>query len=139
MSDFKKLMTGAATYANPILGAGMGMLLQDRNRELNMADQRELHHMQVAGQKDVGSYMSKLSHDLQYDMWQKTNAPAQAEQLRKAGLNVGLMYGGSGAGGTTTGAGAVAGSVGRGNSNVGPADIGMGLELAMMKIGRAHV
>ena len=39
-------------------------------------------------------------------MWEDTNYAAQVEQLKKAGLSVGLMYGKGGAGGATTGAGA---------------------------------
>ena len=39
-------------------------------------------------------------------MWEDTNYAAQREQLRKAGLNPAMIYGGGGVGGTT-GAGAV--------------------------------
>ena len=39
----------------------------------------------------------------QYDLWQRTGAVGQMEQLKKAGLNPGLMYGMGGAGGATTG------------------------------------
>lgn len=48
------------------------------------------------------------AHQQQYDMWQKTNYPAQVEQLKKAGLNPALLYGQSGGGGVSTGAGNVA-------------------------------
>ena len=39
-------------------------------------------------------------------MWKDTNYAAQVEEMKKAGLSVGLMYGKGGAGGATTGAGA---------------------------------
>ena len=39
-------------------------------------------------------------------MWKDTNYAAQVEEMKKAGLSIGLMYGKGGAGGTTTGAGA---------------------------------
>ena len=38
----------------------------------------------------------------QLDLWQKTNYPAQVEQLNKAGLNPALLYGKGGGGGGTT-------------------------------------
>lgn len=41
----------------------------------------------------------------QLEMWEKTNYKAQREQLEKAGLNPGLLYGMSGGGGATTGSG----------------------------------
>lgn len=47
--------------------------------------------------------MARYGKDLDYEMWLKTNYPAQVEQLKAAGLNPGLMYGMSGGGGVTTG------------------------------------
>lgn len=38
-----------------------------------------------------------------YDLWKKTSYPAQMEQLKKAGLNPGLLYGMGGSGGGTLG------------------------------------
>ena len=61
--------------------------------------QKKLMDIQHMNQRDL----SKYGHDLQYDMWLKTNYGAQVDQLKKAGLNPGLMYGMSGGGGTTTG------------------------------------
>lgn len=43
------------------------------------------------------------SNAAQYDLWKKTGAVGQMEQLGKAGLNPGLIYGMGGAGGATTG------------------------------------
>ena len=39
---------------------------------------------------------------MQMQMWEDTNYAAQVEQLKKAGLSIGLMYGKGGAGGATT-------------------------------------
>lgn len=83
---------------------------------------------QSAGLKRRYKYAKKMAdyeHDLQKQMnqynaglalqqWKDTNAPAQVEQLRKAGLSTGLIYGMSGAGGTAstnTGAGTHAGNM----------------------------
>ena len=43
---------------------------------------------------------------MQLQMWKDTNYSAQIEEMKKAGLSIGLMYGKGAAGGTTTGAGA---------------------------------
>lgn len=45
--------------------------------------------------------MMRFQQELGLDYWNKTNAEAQVQHLKKAGLNVGLMYGGSGPGGST--------------------------------------
>ena len=38
---------------------------------------------------------------MQKEMWDYTNYENQVEYMKNAGLNVGLMYGGSGGGGAT--------------------------------------
>jgi hypothetical protein len=47
--------------------------------------------------------LNQQGHDLQMDMWKKTNYPAQVKMLEQAGLNPALLYGMGGAGGSTTG------------------------------------
>lgn len=95
----------AATGA---LGMGMGLLLEGHNDRRQIKQQQKLQDMQIAGQKD----MTRFNMAQQYDMWLKTNYGAQKEQMTKAGLNPGLLYGMSGGGGTTTGSagGAVGGA-----------------------------
>ena len=61
---------------------------------------------QVAAQKDLATYNANLNYQNQMKLWNATNYEAQREQMEKAGLNVGLMYRGSGGGGGTTGVGA---------------------------------
>ena len=67
----------------------------------------KLQQLEIQGQKMMGDYNFKK----QMELWDKTNYDAQVKQMQKAGLNIGLMYGGSGQGGTTQslGAGNVAG------------------------------
>ena len=62
-------------------------------------------------------------------MWEDTNYSAQLAQMKKAGLNVGLMYGMGGGGGTT--ASIQAGNVSGGNSASGSGEIGMGIQMGM--------
>ncbi|AXH74111.1 MAG: DNA pilot protein [Microviridae sp.] len=90
--------------AGEAIGQGLGILNMDQ---------------QVNAQKDLG----KFNQGLAIDTWEKTNYPAQRRQMEKAGLNVGLMYGSAGQGGTTQGGSA-------GNS-VTPIHTGMGMQAGM--------
>ena len=103
-------------------GALLGMLGAGQQHRR----QKELMDIQNRNQQAL----NKQGHDLQFDMWNKTNAKAQVEHYKQAGLNPGLMYGQSGAGGTT-------GSQGGGSAAGGQAplmDIGASaMQGAMMK------
>ena len=80
------------------IGGGMGIMAQKWENKQQLEQQKKLQELQMQGQREMTDYnMSK-----QLEMWDKTNYKAQREQMMKAGLNVGLMYGGSGAGGATT-------------------------------------
>lgn len=82
------------------IGAGGGLLgmINQRKREDRLYDRsKELMGIQFGNQKAL----NKQGADLSYENWLRTNYPAQVEQLKKAGLSVGMMYGQSGAGGAT--------------------------------------
>ncbi len=51
--------------------------------------------------KDDQKEMANYNYDLEMKKWNETNYDAQGKQMDKAGLSRSLMYGGSGAGGTT--------------------------------------
>jgi hypothetical protein len=72
---------------------GMGML----GGVANMALGKKTMDMQLQNQKELNEHQQQM----QLDMWDKTNYKAQVEQMKKAGLNVGLMYEGGGQGGST--------------------------------------
>jgi hypothetical protein len=61
--------------------------------------QKKLNQQQLQNQM----MLNRQGHDLQMDMWNKTNYEAQIKKMEEAGLNPALMYGMSGGGGTTTG------------------------------------
>ena len=63
-------------------------------------------------QKELMDYQQK--HQL--EMWEKTNYPAQVQQMKKAGLNPALMYGQAGTGGQLGGT-APSGGDGTGGTN----------------------
>ncbi|WVR22123.1 MAG: DNA pilot protein [Malazfec virus 3] len=86
----------------------------DRNRDANQRVERE---------------NAQMYYDLSMKKWRETNYKAQMEEMRKAGLNPGLMYGtGGGQGGQSTVATASRGS----GENITPqmnATAGMGIGL----------
>ena len=82
------------------VGTGLlGMVGQRRREKRAMANQRSLMKEQMNNQWAL----NKQGAELQYDMWKKTNYPAQVEMLKEAGLNPAIIYGQGGAGGATTG------------------------------------
>lgn len=102
------LMSQVSSAATGGLGAIMGLPTQMLSNWLQGNQQQKFTEMQLKASKDLSAY----NMGLQYDMWNKTNYPAQVEQLNKAGLNPALLYGSHGGGGTTTGS--PSGSVGMG-------------------------
>lgn len=122
-----------STAANALLGFELGA----RNDERQIAQQRKLQDMQQQGTMEVMKY----GQDLQYDMWQKTGYVGQMEQLRKAGLNPGLLYGMGGAGGATTGGSG--GSVGGASAPSGGREaidlMGMALQRQLMDSQRRNI
>ena len=107
-------LAGAGLSA--ILGIGQGRKQYHRNKKL-MRFQKQ-HQMDL----------SQFGHDLQMDMWNKTNYKAQLEHMRAAGLNPALMYGQAGQGGTT-------GSQGGGSAQSGSVDQARVMDLSNALIG----
>lgn len=106
---------------------GMGMIQDIWQNSLNKkAEKRGLENS-----KQLMDYQTMK----QLEMWEKTGYGAQMEQLRKAGLNPGLLYGMSGGGGQSTGSvGATAQGIPT-QSNLGGA-AGMGIQMGMMEAQR---
>lgn len=75
--------------------------------------------------------INKYNQELAFDLWERTGPKGMMEQLTKAGLNPGLMYGmsGAGAGTTATGAGSGTGS----QSANAQMQLGLGLQLQQQK------
>lgn len=114
-----------AGWVGAALGAGtglLGMIGQGRREERQMKNQERLMGIQAGHQERL----NRQGADLQYEMWEKTNYPAQMAMLKKAGLNAGLLYGQSGTGGATTG------SQGGGSAQGGSAPNMMPMELGSM-------
>jgi len=75
----------------------IGMIGGHNSERRNYRNNRRL--MELQHQNQMG--LNRQGHDLQMDMWNKTNYGAQVEHMKNAGLNPALMYKGAGAGGTT--------------------------------------
>ena len=85
---------------------GIGQANRQYHRSKKLMDHQLGHQMQL----------NRQGHDLQFDMWNKTNYGAQVKHMLEAGLNPALMYGSAGQGGTT---GSQGGGSAAGGSAVG--------------------
>jgi len=93
------------------IGAGLiGMIGGHQAQRRQHRDTKELMGMQHKNQRNL----NQMGHDLQMDMWNKTNYKAQVDHMLEAGLNPALMYGSAGQGGQT-------GSQGGGSAAMGQA------------------
>lgn len=86
---------------------------------------------QLKGQKEA----LRQQNEAAYDMWLKTNYSAQREQLEKAGLNPGLLYGmGGGSGGTMGSSSSI--PTNQGSKGF---DIGQAMQLSLMKAQKENI
>lgn len=85
---------GWGTLIGAGVGAVSGWLSQNRQKKEN----RENAKRQLSMQKELNEQGQALG----IDTWNKTNYGAQIKEMKKEGLNVGMMYGGVGAGGNTS-------------------------------------
>lgn len=121
-----------------IIGAGISIGKQifgkttDQKDKEQIAQQGRLQGLQISGEKELADYQRQL----QMETWHDTNAAAQVEEYKKAGLSPGLMYQQSGAGGQL-GSGMAAMPTGAtasdeaSRSNAETNQNGMGLQAAM--------
>lgn len=113
-----------------IAGAASGIagaLLGNTRRQQQYGDQVKLMEIQQRNQMELNKQGAQLARE----NWDYTNYENQVNHMENAGLNVGLMYGGSGAGGTlSSGSG---GSASGGNAPTPENSLGlMGIGLQQM-------
>ena len=97
---------GAGTAGiGSVLGIGAGIIQQNQQNQQTMG----MMNQQMYNQMNLNNQMQ----DIQQENWDYTNYENQVKHMRNAGLNIGLMYGGAGAGGSTMG-GASGGSAAMG-------------------------
>jgi len=108
------------------LGTGLSMVGQNERNRRAQRQQKELMEIQFKNQKSLNSQ----GHQLQWDMWNKTNYSSQVDHMKRAGLNVGMMYGMGGGGGTT------AGSQGGGSAASGQAPAQPPMDMQNLLLGK---
>ncbi len=106
------------------IGGILGMIGGHQQERRNYRNNRNLMNLQQQNQMAL----NRQGHDLQMDMWNKTNYGAQVEHMKNAGLNPALMYKGAGAGGTT-------GSQGGGSASMGSSQQGKVMDLQNALVG----
>jgi hypothetical protein len=120
MSDGLGMSGVGAGFGSQLLGMIGGHQAERRNYR----NQRNLMNLQMQNQAGL----NRQGHDLQMDMWNKTNYGAQVGHMKDAGLNPALMYKGAGAGGTT-------GSQGGGSASMGSSQQGRVMDMSNLLMG----
>lgn len=104
MAEDKNLLGNIAQGAGAVTGV-LGMIQSIGAAKRQQKRNKELMDIQFRNQQSLNRQQAEQSKE----MWDYTNYENQVEHMEKAGLNVGMLYGGSGGGGATT-AGTSAGS-----------------------------
>lgn len=123
--------------AAALIGAGVsgvGMALKNTQRKQNQADQKDLMNLQQQNQMGLNRQMQQI----EMENWENTNYDAQRKQMEKAGLNPGLMYGGSGGGSMIMDSGS-GGSAAGGQAQRQDIDTsGLGMQIQQMALLKAQ-
>lgn len=120
--------------AGGLLGAGMGLLMQGGQDRRQVRQSEILQNLQMEGQRSMMDY----GYGKQLQMWKDTSYSAQVEQMKKAGINPGLLYGMSGGGGTTTGSGSTQGPTGQQGPHTGGEVVTMSKTMMELGLQRAQ-
>lgn len=107
--DLMNQLTGGV---GGVINSGIGLGIQAIQNQMQRGQNQALTDQQLSANEKL----SEFNMDQQYQMWLKTNYPAQVEQLNKAGLNPALLYAKGGPGGTT---GSPSGGAGMGIASPG--------------------
>jgi hypothetical protein len=112
------------------LGGFLGMGFNQMGQNQQNYNTQQFMAMQHSNQRNLNEQMQKI----QQENWDYTNYENQVKHLKNAGLNVGLLYGQGGAGGSTMG-GASGGSAAMGSAaqNNTPQVMAQMLQAMMMK------
>lgn len=122
--------------AGLIAGGAMGMMQGALNNEM------QLDNFDINSRKQIqfNKWNNANNVESQVDLWNKTGYEAQVEQMKKAGINPGLLYGKGGGGGQTAAANTPGVNTPATNPNmdiVGGA--GMGIQLGLMDAQRKNI
>lgn len=120
-SDFGSSMAQGAG------GAIMGLALGNYNDRRQLRQAEKLQGLQIKGQKELADYGQGLGKE----MWDYTNLENQRKHAEEAGLSVGLLYGGQGAGGATVASPSAGQASGGAGAPAGGGEMGMGIQAMM--------
>lgn len=90
-------------FITPIINAATGGMMDMIMGPAEDARQVKQQQKLTSIQEMSAGRLAANAKENAFDLWQRTNAAAQAKEYEKAGLNTGLMYKSGGAGGITTG------------------------------------
>lgn len=106
------IIPGLGTTAGGIIGGGLGLLggilgggSNTKNQEKLMEKAWEYEKEGMGMQYQYGQMAANEAQRRNLEMWESTNFEQQRKHMENADLSVGLMYGGSGAGSTSTAGG----------------------------------
>jgi hypothetical protein len=116
----KELGMVIGTAAGSVFGSLMGNKMQQDQFGNQLTLMKKQHEYNEAS--------ANAAQKRAYEMWEKTNYPAQIEEMKKANLSPALMYGQAGAGGGT-----VSGAQGQGTSQ--PTDRSIEMKLKGQEMG----
>jgi len=117
-------------WIGPAITAGMGIASSIHGNKERRKESEKTFERQ--------KQLNEQAQELGIKTWKETNFSAQKEELEKAGLNAGLLYGMSGAGGGTVGSGG-GGTAQQANiENVGMDIAGMA-QIALMKAQKENI
>lgn len=118
------------TATQGLLGGIFGQIFAKSNDRRQLRQQEKLQNLQIRGQEQLTDY----NYAKQLQMWKDTSYGAQMEQLQKAGLNPGLLYGIGGGGGQSNNI--QQGQVSAGHAEQNPGEVqqfaGMALQNGLM-------
>lgn len=110
------IIPGLGTLAGGIIGGGIGLLgglFSGNTSSKQYEREKELMGLQYQYNEKAADANQKRA----LEMWEATNYAAQVEQMKKAGLNVGLMYGRGGGSAVSTNGGNNSGVSGQGTQS----------------------
>lgn len=129
-----------------LVGQAIGAIGAEKRSKKMMERQHNYNKEVMDIQNNYLTQQNLQNQKIQQENWENTNAQAQVNQMKQAGLNIGLMYGGSGAGGQTSmgsqSAGAPSGTSGYSDGGLQAQGMNitsrMGQELANIELTKAQ-
>lgn len=122
--------------AGNFINEGMGIAFQGIKNKQQLKQARRLQDLGL----EAEATRLQRNEALAMRMWENTGYGAQVDQLKRAGLNPGLLYGmGGSAGGSTAQAPASGGGASAGTAQASSGNLGMGIQLGLMEAQRKNI